>query len=494
MAVINDVLDFSKIEAGRLELEPAPFLLREAVADAMRTMAVRAHAKDLEFLWRVAPGVPDALVGDAGRLRQVLLNLVGNAVKFTEQGEIVVEVEAERPGEEEVCLRFEVRDTGIGIPPEKQQAVFEAFVQADGSTTRRYGGTGLGLTISSRLVALMRGRIGVTSEPGRGSTFAFTAVFGKARPGELAGEAIAGPDLQGLRVLVVDDNATNRRILHEMLATWNMRPTAVADGAAAVAALEAAAAGLDSFRLVLLDQMMPGVDGAEAVRRIRALPRLPPTPIVILSSASGADGRGRRDVPADAWLTKPVRQSDLLDVILSLRGRVRPAPPRPARAPVPPAAGRDGGRILLAEDNLVNQRLALRLLERRGYLVTVAATGHEAVDLIEAGDYEAVLMDVQMPDMNGFEATSVIRRRERVTGRHVPIIAMTAHAMTGDRERCLEAGMDDYVPKPIDAASLYAAIDRAMSRAGAGAQPPSPLDAGEREPGGRELTELRPPR
>jgi len=438
------------------------------VADAMRSLAVRAHEKGLELLWRVAPQVPDGLVGDAGRLRQVLINLVGNAIKFTDQGEVVVEVDARQLTAGEADLRFDVRDTGIGIAADKQRAIFDAFVQADGTTTRKHGGTGLGLTISSRLVALMRGTIGVESEAGRGSTFHFTARFGVLAAAEAGADVLVAPDLEGLRVLVADDNATNRRILQETLAAWKTRPTMAEDGPAALAALEAAAREGDPYRLLLLDMMMPGMDGLEVARRARSLPGVPPAPAVILSSAGSAEDRSRDESLIQAWLTKPVRQSDLLDAIMSLPGPHRPgatadAPAHAAYQVPGPAAG-GGGRILLAEDNIVNQRLALRLLERNGHVVTVAKTGLEAVELLDAGRYDVVLMDVQMPEMSGFQATAEIRRRERMTGRHVPIIAMTAHAMAGDRDRCLAAGMDDYVSKPIDAPTLFAAIERMMSR------------------------------
>jgi signal transduction histidine kinase/CheY-like chemotaxis protein len=469
MTVINDVLDFSKIEAGRLELQHVPFGLRATVADAMRAVSVRAHQKDLELLWRVAPHVPDGLVGDAGRLRQVLINLVGNAVKFTETGEIVVEVDLERlAAGAEVALRFRVRDTGIGIPAEKQRDIFNAFVQADGSTTRKYGGTGLGLTISSRLVALMRGAIGVASDVGHGSTFNFTATFGIAEEGSLPPDVLVAPDLARLRVLVVDDNATNRLILQEVLSAWNMRPSVVEDGPAGLAALRAAAAGGDPFRLVLLDLMMPEMDGLEVAARVREMPDLPTTPVFILSSGAGTEARCGREGTVRAWLTKPVRQSDLLDAIVGLAWQERPAKPV-AEVPTPlspQSLAATRGRVLLAEDNVVNQRLALRLLERQGYEVTLATTGREAAELTESTAFDVVLMDVQMPEMNGFEATAAIRHREQAAGGRVPIIAMTAHAMTGDRERCLAAGMDDYVSKPIDAAALFAAIERAMAAGG----------------------------
>ena len=465
MTVINDVLDFSKIEAGKLDLEEVPFGLRTVVADAMRTLAMRAHEKGLELLWRVAPEVPDGLIGDPGRLRQVLINLAGNAIKFTATGEIVLEVEMERRTAAEVVLHCLVRDTGIGIPPDKQQAIFGAFVQADGSTTRKYGGTGLGLTISSRLVSLMHGDIRVESDEGQGSAFHFTVRFGLAPASALPPEIVVAPDLADLDVLVVDDNATNRRILHEMLTSWKMRPTAVADGAVALAALQEAARQGKPIRLVLLDMMMPGMDGFEVSERLRQLPGVGQTPVIVLSSAlRGDDLATRQRLDIRACLTKPVRASDLLDAMTAIvAGTVPPSPFGLTGEAESEIGGMARGRVLLAEDNAVNQRLATRMLERRGFVVTVAPTGRVAFELMSAREFDLVLMDVQMPEMNGFEATQAIRERERGTGRHVPIVAMTAHAMKGDRERCLETGMDAYVSKPIRAVELFAAIDEVMA-------------------------------
>ncbi len=465
MTVINDVLDFSKIEAGKLDLEERCFGLRTVVADAMRSLAVRAHEKGLELLWRVAPGVPDGLRGDDGRLRQVLINLSGNAIKFTDSGEVVLEVETETQTSDTVTLRFQVRDTGIGIPADKQKVIFEAFEQADSTTTRKYGGTGLGLTISSRLVSLMRGRIGVVSTEGHGSTFHFSARFGLAPDAAVSPDQVIAPDLEHLKVLVVDDNATNRRILQEMLLAWRMQPTTAADGETALAALTAAQRDGVPVGLVLLDMMMPGMDGFEVTERLRTIDGIASTPVLLLTSALRSDDQATRQrLGIRVCLTKPVRASDLLDAMASavatLHASGCPASPRAAAIAGPAVVE---ARILVAEDNPVNQRLAVRMLERRGYAVTVAPSGRAALSLVESRTFDVVLMDVQMPEMNGFEATQEIRAHERGTGRHVPIIAMTAHAMKGDRERCLQAGMDGYVSKPIRALELFAAIAEATA-------------------------------
>jgi PAS domain S-box-containing protein len=522
--VINDILDFSKIEARKLQLEEEPFRLRDNVGDTLKALALRAQEKHIELACRVAPEVPDALVGDPGRLRQVVVNLVGNAIKFTEQGEVVVSVERQTtdhtdhteevgqakvkpagPGARGPCassaspgdlsvpsvssvvrLRFSVRDTGIGIPAGKQQLIFEAFAQADGSTTRKYGGTGLGLAISSQLVQMMGGRIWVESAPGRGSTFHFTARFALADgpppcPPSGAGEGARGgarpARLHGLPVLVVDDNATNRRILEEVLGNWGLQPLAVDSGPAALAALERAAAGGQPFPLVLLDAHMPEMDGFTLAGRIRQAPELPGPAVVMLTSAGHPDDPARcRALGIDAYLMKPVKQSELFDALLGVLGRsLRDAGPAATDTAALEGPGRRPLRVLLAEDNLVNQKLAVRLLEKEGHQVVVAPTGRQVLDALAREPFDLVLMDVQMPEMDGFEAASRIRRAEEGTGRHVPILAMTAHAMKGDRERCLEAGMDAYVAKPIQPGELAEAINRlvfaAPTNTGAPAEP-----------------------
>ncbi len=446
LTILNDILDFSKIEAGKLSLEPISFGLRDSLEDTVKTLASRAHGKNLELACHILPDVPDALIGDAGRLRQVIVNLAGNAIKFTEQGEVVVEVATEKQDEQSLCLRFSVRDTGIGIPPGQQQQIFGAFEQADTSTTRKYGGTGLGLAISAQLAALMGGRIWVESEPGKGSVFHFTACFGLGAPPAAPRVDIS---LRGLPVLIVDDNETHRRILEETLTNWRMKPISVESATAALTEMQRAAAGGTPFPLVLLDAMMPEMDGYALARQIKAQPELARAAVMMLSAADlSGDRASRQALGLTASLVKPIKQSDLLDTIMNALGTT--------------ALGLDKGsgafaggefsalrplRLLLAEDNLVNQRLAVRLLEKRGHAVVVAANGQETLDRLASEPFDAVLMDVQMPVMDGFEATAAIRAREAVTHVHLPIIAMTAHAMTGDRERCLASGMDGYVSK-----------------------------------------------
>jgi two-component system, sensor histidine kinase and response regulator len=459
--IINDILDFSKIEARRLDLEQREFELREAVGDAAKLLAPRAGEKSVELACHIAPDVPESLVGDASRLRQVLLNVIGNAIKFTSEGEVVVDVGVESAAPDRVVLHFSVSDTGIGIPPEKQRQIFEAFTQVDSSTTRRFGGTGLGLAIARRLVELMHGRMWVESQVGRGSTFHFNASFELAasRP-----EVEAPPQpaaLEGLRILVVDDNATNRRILEEMLASWHMRPTIVNDAASALAALRGALAANTRFDLVITDCQMPDVDGFMLAKRIRGDQRLAGTPILMLSSMARADdaAKGRR-AGIDISLTKPVKHSDLLDALatlfrVSVRRERKEARTTPAATPVRPL------RVLVAEDNAVNRDLVLRLLQKRGHKVKAVENGRLAVEAIDAAKapFDVVLMDLQMPEMGGFEATAAVREREARSGAHLPIVALTAHAMQGDRERCLQAGMDGYLSKPIDVSELIATVE-----------------------------------
>ena len=481
LGLINDILDFSKIEARRLDLDRHEFDLRETVGDAARLLALRAAQKGLELACDVAADVPELLLGDAGRLRQVLLNVLGNAIKFTERGEVVLSIAVEAAGPENVTLRFAIRDTGIGIPAEQQQHVFLAFTQADASTTRRFGGTGLGLAIAARLVELMNGRISVESEVGRGSTFHFTAAFGRSIESRSTAIHAGRPALGGLRVLVVDDNATNRRILDEMLGSWHMKPTVVSDSASALDVLQQASPTAQRFDVVISDGQMPDIDGFMLARQIKKDPRLQRTPIVMLTSAARPDDVARcRRIGIDAYLVKPVKHSDLLDALVTLFGVARR---RPQRGATTRKQTRRSLRILVAEDNLVNRTLVTTLLRKRGHKVTAVENGRAAVETIDESPhrFDVALMDVQMPEMSGLEASQAIRDREGATGRRLPIVALTAHAMQGDRERCLDAGMDGYLSKPIDVDELVATVERfggnkrplprAVSRASANAAP-----------------------
>jgi PAS domain S-box-containing protein len=465
MVLINDILDFSKIEAGRLDLDPIDFGLRDCLDEAMRILAVRAHAKGLELACHVLPEVPDAMVGDPGRLRQVLINLVGNAVKFTDSGEVVVRVESDAVSGERVHLRFAVSDTGIGIPRDKHGAIFEAFTQADGSTTRKYGGTGLGLTISSQLVELMGGRIWVESEVGRGSTFHFTARFGLQAGHTRVPEATPPEELLGLPVLLVDDNATNRRIMEELFNGWRMEPTSVDGGQAALAALRKAARGGKPFRLVILDCNMPDMDGFAVAEAIHGDGDLAAVSLVMLTSGGQRGEAARcRKAGIAAYLTKPTRRSELLDVVMTV---LNPSSSAGRNAPLITRHSlrekRHRLRILLVEDNAVNRAVAVRMLERRGQAVTIARHGREALDILKSNTFDVALMDLQMPEMGGLEATAAIRSQEKETGQHLPIIAMTAHAMKGDREECLAAGMDGYVSKPIQASQVFEVLDAVVA-------------------------------
>jgi two-component system sensor histidine kinase/response regulator len=459
LRLINDILDFSKIEAGKFELESVGFKLRDTLGDTLQTLAGRASEKGLELTYRIPPDIPDDLIGDPGRLCQVIVNLTGNAIKFTEQGEIAVGVKLESLVDDNVHLHFTVSDTGPGIPPEQQQIIFEAFRQADSSMSRRYGGTGLGLGISSHLVELMDGRMWVESEVGKGSTFNFDAVFSRQK--DVPVKPSAEPEtLYGLRVLVVDDNKTNGLILKELLNNWHMMPTAVDSGRTALLEMEKAVKAGEPFHLAVLDSMMPQMDGFALAEQIRQRPNLSTTRIIMLSSAGNLESSSRcRRLGIDHCLMKPVKQSELLDSIFEALSVATVYEESLAAATREYPESTTSLSILLAEDGLVNQKVAVNLLEQRGHRVTVANNGREALDALGSESFDIVLMDIQMPVMDGFEATATIRHREKKTGAHIPIIALTAHAMKGDRERCLEAGMDGYIAKPIRAKDLYEAIE-----------------------------------
>ena len=466
LTVINDVLDFSKIEAGRLELDPIPFNLRDAVEATMRSLALRAHEKHLELACELKPGVPDCVVGDPTRVRQVITNLVGNAIKFTELGEValIVEVQSSEPGQ--LQLHFMVQDTGIGIPVEKQASIFEPFSQADGSTTRKYGGTGLGLSISSRLVQAMGGRIWVESVPGQGSCFHFAACFGVVAAKERQ-DLAAYNALAGIPVLIVDDNATNRRILADLLYRWQLRPTAAASAQEALSLLQGAAAGMSRFAVVLTDVHMPGMDGFALAARIQADAKLGNAVVLMLTSGEQRGDIARcRELGASAYLMKPIRRDELWTAIATALGS-RESEGMPLAAarlanPNSPVATRTAGRlrVLLAEDNAINQRVARLILEKAGHRVVVAGTGKLVLEMLREQAFDVVLMDVQMPEMGGLDCTAAIRQGEQLRGGHIPIIAMTAHAMMGDRELCLAAGMDSYISKPISALELLSQLEK----------------------------------
>ena len=468
LAILNDILDFSKIESRKLELEAIPFSVRDLVGRALRPLAVKAEQKGLELIYDIDNDVPAGIVGDPVRLQQVMSNLVGNAIKFTERGHVVVEIHQESNGPGCTMLHFRISDTGIGIPAEKHSTIFEAFSQADGSTTRRFGGTGLGLTISATLVAMMGGRIWVESEPGRGSTFHFTAAFDTSDVEQ--NKEVPEPLLTQLPVLVVDDNPVNRNILLGQLARWHTRPRAVDSGAAALDAMERAVEQGTPYVLVLLDALMPDIDGFGVAEQIAARPELSGATIMMLTSAGTNGDLARcRDLRISACLTKPIEAVDLHDAICRVLSRADVPVHRSAR-PMPTADR--ALRILLAEDNIVNQRVAVGLLSKRGHQLTVVPNGAEALDALERETFDLVLMDLQMPVMGGLEATAAIREREQRSGTHVRIVAMTAHAMNGDRERCLSAGMDGYLSKPIDPAMLFAIVEHEGATPSVAVAPP----------------------
>lgn len=466
--LINEILDFSKIEAGHLDVETIPFRLRDTIATAIRVFGPRAHEKNLELLFRVAPEVPDHILGDPHRLRQVLTNLIGNAIKFTSAGEVALDISAENREGDSIELHFAVRDTGIGIAADKLDKIFDAFAQADTSTTRKFGGTGLGLAISRRLVDRLGGRLWVESQLGSGSVFHFTMRLGLAPEALLPVPSI---DVEGMPVLVIDDNATNRQWLEELLLSWRMRPSLVADGAAALTAVQHANAAGAPYRLVLLDGQMPGADGFSVADTLRGETGAHALPTVMMLTSAGnrGDAERCRQLGIAAYLLKPVGQSDLLDAImLALGATERSLDEGRGQQPlVTRHTLRENRRqlsVLLAEDNPVNQQLAIRLLEKLGHRVQVANNGAEAVTAVNTADrpFDVILMDVQMPILGGFEATAEIRRFETATGHRTPIVAMTAHALDGDRQKCLDAGMDGYVSKPIQTPALVAALNAAV--------------------------------
>jgi CheY-like chemotaxis protein len=464
LTIINDILDFSKIEAGKLHCEIMDFDLRHAVEGTVELLAERARQKNIEFASFVHSDVPTGLRGDPGRVRQVLTNLIGNALKFTEHGEVVVSAEKEFETETSATIRFSVKDSGIGISAEAQQRLFQAFTQADGTTTRKYGGTGLGLSISKQLVQLMGGRIGVTSTPGAGSTFWFTLSLDK----QPAASIEALPLLEGLdelRVLIVDDNATNRKILSHQLNSWGMVYAEAESGARALELLKSAAARGVPYDLAILDFLMPGMDGFQLAAAIRSNPEISPVRMVVMTSA-GTRGDGTRSLDAgiSAYLSKPVRQSQLFDCLISVMSKSRAELSLPAASTLVTkhtlleAKKMSPKLILLAEDNIVNRKVATRQLQKLGYGCDAVANGREAVEALSRIHYDLVLMDCQMPEMDGYEATAQIRRME-VEPKHTPIVAMTAHALEGDRQKCLDAGMDDYVTKPVKPEELKRVIE-----------------------------------
>jgi signal transduction histidine kinase/CheY-like chemotaxis protein/HPt (histidine-containing phosphotransfer) domain-containing protein len=466
LSVINDILDFSKIEAGKLDLEAVDFDVRGIVEDVIALFDGPARTKGLQLASLFHPGIPNSVRGDPGRLRQILMNVVGNAIKFTEEGEVIVRLSEVQEGAQNVTLRFEVADTGLGIAPETRERLFYAFAQADASTTRRFGGTGLGLAISRQLAELMGGTIGVDSTLGKGSTFWFTVVVERAGPIESTAP-VTERSLTGLRALVVDDNRTNRRILLQQLRLWDMQVDAAEDGPRAIELARAAVIAQRPYAVAIFDMQMPGMDGISLARAFKNDAAIRSTRLVMLTSMGRrGDGRDAQQAGIAAYLTKPVRVSQLQACIAAVvskpaeaRGaEVVPAAPLVTRHTLAAAAERRT-RILLAEDSLVNRKVAIALLERLGHRVDVATSGDEAVAAVARTPYDLVIMDCQMPVMDGYEATAEIRRREHGSGR-VPIIALTAHAMQGDRDRCLAAGMDDYLTKPIDRGRLAALLDQ----------------------------------
>jgi signal transduction histidine kinase/DNA-binding response OmpR family regulator len=460
LSLLNDILDFSKIEAGKLDFESIGFNLGAALDSTMKALSMRADQKGLELACHILPDVPDALIGDPTRLRQVLVNLVGNAIKFTTKGEIVVLVEKESETESEVAVHFSVRDTGVGIPQEKQATIFGAFTQADNSITRKHGGTGLGLAICTRLIEMMDGRIWVESELGRGSSFHFTSRLGIQKLVPAQAQSVKMNMLRGLPVWIVDDNATNRRILKEIFDAWGMNPRMFDNGETTLTALRECKSLGQPVPLIILDVQMPDMDGFTVVEKMRQSPDfIMPKVIMMTSAGFRGDAARCRELGIAAYLSKPIAKLDLLDAIKKTLEHLESEQPTPALVTRHSLhEGRPCLTILLAEDNRVNQLMAVRLLEKRGHTVVVAETGKAALLAFDQQLFDIILMDMQMPEMDGLEATVLIREREKLSGKHVPIFAMTANAMTSDKENCLSAGMDGYLSKPINNEKLFAIL------------------------------------
>jgi two-component system, sensor histidine kinase and response regulator len=456
LGIINDILDFSKIGAGRMELDKAPFSLLACIEEALRPLSLRASQKNLELSWSVDPDIPEYLSGDSTRLRQVIINLAGNAIKFTKEGWVSIRAERLPADEGRVLLRVTVADTGIGIPPEKHEEIFRAFSQADASTTRQFGGTGLGLSISSQLAKLMGGDISLESELGKGAKFFFSALFDQVAPEEVP-LPLHRLDLKGCRGLVVDDNEVNRRLLEYLLPMWGMEVTLAESGWVALTRFEGGRDSGKPFSVVLMDKNMPGMDGHEACERLRLLPGGAMVPILILTSSPGAEDPGDyAHLRICKRVSKPILREELREALQFALQRSETLPPRPQNV-VSPERALD---ILLTEDNAINQKLATRLLEKMGHQVTLACNGREAVEKTSRHSFDLILMDIQMPEMGGMEATELLRAYEGTIGRRTPIVAMTAHAMNGDREKCLAGGMDGYISKPIRAERLREEISR----------------------------------
>jgi len=464
LGTINDILDFSKIEAGKLDMDPVTFDLHRTVEDVVRAFTLKAYEKRVELMHEIANDVPRFMVGDPGRLRQILVNLLGNALKFTQQGEVVVRTLRKGKTGKEFEIQFDVADTGIGIPRNKHSAIFEAFAQADASTTRNYGGTGLGLAISAKLAGMMGGRIWVESSPGKGSTFSFTAQLGETSSPENQAALMPQGGLLHMPVLVVDDNATNRRILQDITQGWGMKPYEAEGGDLALEILLRAKDEGHAFPLALIDGHMPGMDGFELAKRIKEDPRLSGATIMMLTSAeSQGDAARCRELGISAYLIKPIRKTELLTAILTVLGHDAESP---APAKTETVTRETLLRILIAEDNHINQALLVRMLEKMGHIPVTTENGLQAIERLAAESFDLVLMDVQMPEMDGFQATRKIREQERVTGFHVPIVALTANAMKGDEDDCLKAGMDRYLSKPISGEKLREALTWVIERQG----------------------------